>query len=180
MSEKVITHSILRCSEASLLRHGAGPGGDGRVRIQQLVRLAGIYAASPVQISHLPCLLTSLYLFLLPFFSGTNMVILQSHHFWGFFFKKKEINFMDVGINSHWEVLEATRPIGIVHVVERMPNQSPLTSSIHHNESSSCRHNLTVSLYLPQRLHSNPPSAGLGAVSYYAPLRLFFFSLVPV
>lgn len=87
----------------------------------------------------------------------------------------------DIGINSHLEVLEATRPIGIVHVVERTANQ-PLTSLINQSNktwpsdsSSSCRHNLTVSLYLPQRLHSNPPSASLGAVSL-----LFSFLFFPI
>ncbi|XP_057374478.1 uncharacterized protein LOC130695367 isoform X2 [Daphnia carinata] len=79
---------------------------------------------------------------------------------------------------SHWEVLEATRPIGIVHVVDRVTANQSLTSGIdqrlqqlRYNRTSvvdssvsfDCRHNLTVSLYLPQRLHSNPPSAGLGA-----------------
>ena len=90
---KVITHFILRCSEASLLRHGAGPGGDGRVRIQQLVRLAGIYAASPVQISHLPCLLTSLYLFLLPFFFRYKHGNPAESSFLRFFLLKKKNKF---------------------------------------------------------------------------------------
>lgn len=80
-----------------------------------------------------------------------------------------------IGINSHWEVLETTRPIGIVHVREGSQQSNQLvTSGIdqrHNNKTSSdvfCKHNLTVSLYLPQRLHSNPPSSGLGAVSIIA------------
>jgi hypothetical protein len=91
--------------------------------------------------------------------------------------------FLKKGINSHWEVLEATRPIGIVHVVDRLTANQSLTSGIdqrlgqlryNNNRTSAaadssvsfdCKHNLTVSLYLPRRLHSNPPSAGLGAVS---------------
>lgn len=118
-----------------------------------------------------------------------------------FLSKKKKI-FSFVGINSHWEVLEATRPIGIVHVVDRVTANQSLTSGIdqrlqqlrYNNRTSvldssvsfDCRHNLTVSLYLPQRLHSNPPSAGLGAVSknlhhkkppffFYLNIFIFFF-----
>lgn len=101
-------------------------------------------------------------------------------------------------------MLEATRPIGIVHVVDRVTANQSLTSGIdqrlqqlrYNNRTSvldssvsfDCRHNLTVSLYLPQRLHSNPPSAGLGAVSknlhhkkppffFYLNIFIFFFSL---
>lgn len=66
------------------------------------------------------------------------------------------------GVNSHWEVLEATRPIGLVHVVEKSPHPSP--SPLHRANSTFCRHNMTVALYLPKRLHSNPPGPGIGAV----------------
>ncbi|XP_045123007.1 uncharacterized protein LOC123511298 isoform X2 [Portunus trituberculatus] len=55
------------------------------------------------------------------------------------------------GINSHMEVLEATRPIALVHV---------RTSPAVHPE---CPQNLTMSLYLPRRLHSNPPQTGYSA-----------------
>ncbi|XP_050735937.1 uncharacterized protein LOC127008238 isoform X2 [Eriocheir sinensis] len=55
------------------------------------------------------------------------------------------------GINSHMEVLEATRPIALVHV---------RTSSAPRPE---CPQNLTMSLYLPRRLHSNPPLTGYSA-----------------
>ena len=73
---------------------------------------------------------------------------------------KKTIYILNIsGINSHWEVLETTRPIGIVHVQDRN-----LTVARGLNNSSNCRHDLTVSLYLPKRLHSNPPKAGIGAV----------------
>lgn len=55
------------------------------------------------------------------------------------------------GINSHMEVIEATRPIALVHVKD---STSPLTE---------CPQNLTMSLYLPHRLHSNPPITGYAA-----------------
>lgn len=91
------------------------------------------------------------------------------------------------GINSHWEVLEATRPIGIVHVRDRMNNSTStvdaqgkpaaaktlfeaiLTNTTYYRPSAmdQCKHNMTVSLYLPQRFHSNPPTTGIGAVIYY-------------
>lgn len=60
-------------------------------------------------------------------------------------------------------MLETTRPIGIVHIEDRL-NGSETTSNS--NATSYCKHDMTVSLYLPQRLHSNPPMAGIGAVSH--------------
>ncbi|KAK4306348.1 hypothetical protein Pmani_021824 [Petrolisthes manimaculis] len=55
------------------------------------------------------------------------------------------------GINSHMEVIEATRPIALVHVRDsRQPD-------------TECPQNLTMSLYLPSRLHSNPPVTGYAA-----------------
>ena len=56
------------------------------------------------------------------------------------------------GINSHLEVIEATRPIGILRVTEEEPA---------HN--STCA--MTSLMYLPRRLHQNPPNAGPSAVS---------------
>ena len=62
-------------------------------------------------------------------------------------------SFPSSGINSHMEVLEATRPIALVRV---------RTSTEAYPE---CPQNLTMSLYLPRRLHSNPPQTGYSAVS---------------
>ena len=58
-------------------------------------------------------------------------------------------------------MLEATRPIGIVHVQEedRAVNETTTPAA------GVCRQNTSVSLYLPRRLHSNPPRTGIGAVS---------------
>ena len=80
-------------------------------------------------------------------------------------------------------MLEATRPIGIVHVRDRMSTnesvnasgkpaapktlfEAILTNTTYYRPSAGdeCKHNLTVSLYLPQRFHSNPPTTGIGAV----------------
>ncbi|KAL7633569.1 UNVERIFIED_CONTAM: hypothetical protein RMT77_016102 [Armadillidium vulgare] len=55
------------------------------------------------------------------------------------------------GINSHLEVIEATRPIGLVHVRE---DSTPNTE---------CPQNMTMAIYLPKRLHSNPPLTGYDA-----------------
>ena len=57
------------------------------------------------------------------------------------------------GINSHMEVLEATRPIALVHIRD---DGTPNTE---------CPQNMTMSLYLPKRLHFNPPITGYAAVS---------------
>lgn len=57
------------------------------------------------------------------------------------------------GVNSHLEILEATRPIGIVQVKR---------NGLHSTESNrvQCAYNYTVSFYLPERFHSNPPTTG--------------------
>jgi hypothetical protein len=50
------------------------------------------------------------------------------------------------------EVVEATRPIAVVRVKE---DSTPNTE---------CPQNLTMSLFLPRRLHSAPPVTGYTAV----------------
>ncbi|KAF2366790.1 SOUL hem-binding protein [Trinorchestia longiramus] len=55
------------------------------------------------------------------------------------------------GINSHMEVVEATRPIAVVRVKE---DSTPDTE---------CPQNLTMSLFLPRRLHAAPPVTGYTA-----------------
>ena len=50
------------------------------------------------------------------------------------------------------EIIEATRPIALVHVAE---SSSPFTE---------CPQNMTMAVYLPKRLHSNPPLTGYAAV----------------
>lgn len=72
---------LIRYSKASLLRHGPRPGQHLRVRIEQSVRLAGIYASSSVQtfspfLNTLPCVSQILVLYV---YSGTNMVNSHSH-----------------------------------------------------------------------------------------------------
>lgn len=57
------------------------------------------------------------------------------------------------GINSHMEVIEATRPIALVHVRDSG------------EAMTECPQNMTMSLYLPKRLHSNPPITGYAAPS---------------
>ncbi|XP_037081464.1 uncharacterized protein LOC119102207 [Pollicipes pollicipes] len=54
------------------------------------------------------------------------------------------------GINSHLEVIEATRPIGVLRVHEAVPARN-----------TSCR--MTSLMYLPRRLHQNPPNTGPSA-----------------
>lgn len=51
------------------------------------------------------------------------------------------------------EVIEATRPIALVHVRDSG------------EAMTECPQNMTMSLYLPKRLHSNPPITGYAAVS---------------
>ncbi|KAG7172256.1 uncharacterized protein LOC121862125 [Homarus americanus] len=55
------------------------------------------------------------------------------------------------GVNSHMEVIEATRPIALVHILDST------------DPNTECPQNLTMSLYLPHRLHSNPPITGYAA-----------------
>ncbi|XP_045584731.2 uncharacterized protein [Procambarus clarkii] len=59
------------------------------------------------------------------------------------------------GVNSHMEVIEATRPIALVHIRDST------------DPNTECPQNLTMSLYLPQRLHSNPPITGYAAPSVH-------------
>nr|XP_053647548.1 uncharacterized protein LOC128699064 [Cherax quadricarinatus] len=59
------------------------------------------------------------------------------------------------GVNSHMEVIEATRPIALVHIRDST------------DPDTECPQNLTMSLYLPQRLHSNPPVTGYAAPSVH-------------
>jgi len=54
------------------------------------------------------------------------------------------------GINSHLEVIEPTRPIGVLRVHEGVPQRN-----------TSCQ--MTSLMYLPQRLHRNPPNTGPSA-----------------
>ncbi|XP_064116634.1 uncharacterized protein LOC135222478 [Macrobrachium nipponense] len=55
------------------------------------------------------------------------------------------------GINSHMEVIEATRPIALVNIRDSS------------DPNTECPQNMTMSLYLPKRLHSNPPITGFAA-----------------
>jgi len=66
------------------------------------------------------------------------------------------------GINSHWEVCETTRPIGIVNIRDTLLSDDESVAG-QKSFSPSCPTNMTVAFYLPRRLHSNPPSASIGA-----------------
>ncbi|CAG0922592.1 unnamed protein product [Notodromas monacha] len=54
------------------------------------------------------------------------------------------------GINSQLEVIEPTRPVGLVQVHESTGD-------------AKCGDNVTVAMYLPSRLHASPPQRGSSA-----------------
>ncbi|KAF0299320.1 hypothetical protein FJT64_027892 [Amphibalanus amphitrite] len=68
------------------------------------------------------------------------------------------------GINSHLEVIEATRPVGLLRVTEQEPA---------HNTTCA----MSSLMYLPRRLHRNPPNAGPSApptsLAYVHDLHVF-------
>ncbi|CAG0900130.1 unnamed protein product [Darwinula stevensoni] len=67
------------------------------------------------------------------------------------------------GINSNLEVIEATRPVGLVRVAN--------------TGDPECPRNITVAFYLPQRIQANPPQRGPAApmvhISYLEDLIVY-------
>ena len=162
-------------SKETLFRHGPRLGYHGRMRIQQPLRLAWIYASPLVQTWYY--IIYYSFLVAVPPVPAPGSTELSAP---SVRVRPRLCSFL-AGINSHWEVLEATRPIGIVHIRETHANQTqaagpapqaaatpaaPAASNVSTASlaPSTCRKNTSVSLYLPRRLHSNPPRAGIGAV----------------